>query len=362
MPLPLSLLAVTALTLTGAAPEGGSLPPPPPPGGSVQTITYAEVGGTPLELDLYLPAPGGDPAPLIIWVHGGGWSGGSKFPAPYYLTSLTSDGFAVASIDYRLTSQAGGYGAEPVTFPAQIHDVKGAVRFLRAHATDYNLDPERFAAAGSSAGGHLVALLGTSGDVPQLEGVVGGNLDQSSRVQAVFDLYGPTDLLDMNDMVTTPPGSMIDHDAFNSPESRLLGWSAPGQGIGDIKANIDNPNAPYPALVALAADANPITHVTPDDPPIIIAHGTWDASVPFGQSSALQAALLTTSVEHEFIAVHQAGHGNFPGAVTQAGVAFLKEHLAGAPPPCDGDANGDGVVDSSDLNDVLGEFGQSCDE
>ncbi len=127
---------------------------------------------------------------------------------------------AVASVDYRLTSQAGLYGAFPVTFPAQIEDVKGAIRFLRANAGTYGLDPTRFGAWGSSAGGHLAALVGTSGGVAALEGTTGGNLAFSSSVQAVCGWFGPIDVLQMNPDVTTPPGSGIDHDATTSPESR----------------------------------------------------------------------------------------------------------------------------------------------
>src|SRR5262249_35630047 len=156
-------------------------------------LAYATVGGRDLLLDLYLPSAGPGPFPVVVWIHGGAWLTGSRFPAPN-AAQLTSLGFAVASVDYRLTSQAGQWGAEPVIFPAQIHDVKGAVRWLRANAATYNLDPARFGCWGSSAGGHLAALLATSGDVPALEGTVGGNAGFSSAVQACADFFGPTDL------------------------------------------------------------------------------------------------------------------------------------------------------------------------
>lgn len=152
----------------------------------LRDLEYASVDGVSLGLDLYLPDPAqSTPVPLVIWVHGGGWRAGSKngTDAPDTL----GDDYAVASIDYRLS------GIE--TFPAQIHDVKAAVRWLRAHAAEYSLDPERFGAWGSSAGGHLVALLGVTCGNPDLEGAVGENLDQQSCVQAVCDFYGPTDLL-----------------------------------------------------------------------------------------------------------------------------------------------------------------------
>src|SRR5688572_25104281 len=134
-------------------------------------VPYATLGPTPLLLDLYMPPAGAgaapQPYPTIIWIHGGAWSGGSRFPAGN-AGILMQHGFAVASIDYRLTSQAGLYGPHPVTFPAQIHDVKGAIRWLRANASTYNLDPIRFGVFGSSAGGHLAALAATSSGVAEL--------------------------------------------------------------------------------------------------------------------------------------------------------------------------------------------------
>ncbi|MFN0135014.1 MAG: alpha/beta hydrolase fold domain-containing protein, partial [Phycisphaerae bacterium] len=206
-------------------------------------LTYATLGGQPLLLDLYLPASAQPPYPVVVWIHGGGWSGGSRLPAAN-AGPLTQAGFAVASIDYRLTSQAGQFGALPVTFPAQIHDVKAAVRWLRANASQFDLDRSRFGSWGSSAGGHLSALLGTSGELSTLEGNVGGNRQYTSLIHACVDYFGPTDLINMQLDVATPPGSVGDHDAFNSPESRLIGWDNPGQGIGDIRANLSNATAP----------------------------------------------------------------------------------------------------------------------
>jgi hypothetical protein len=219
-----------------------------------------------------------------------------------------------------------------VTFPAQIHDVKGAVRWLRAHAALYGLDSTRFASFGTSAGGHLSALLATSGGVAALEGTVGGNLGFSSAVQAAVDFFGPTDLLLMNPDVLTPPGSGIDHDAFNSPESRLLGWDDPGQGVGDIRAHLGDPTPPYPALVQLAFSANPITWVDANDPPMFIGHGTNDTSVPVRQSTRLSAALFSDGVAHDFRAVPLAGHG-LGGAIDAEVLAFLRAKLIGPDAP-----------------------------
>lgn len=295
-------------------------------------LVYATVGTVPLKLDLYLPPSGTAPFPTLVAIHGGGWSGGSKEPLSAFGVAALSQGFAVASIDYRLTSQAALFAPEPVTFPAQIHDVKGAVRWLRANAATYGLDPTRFASFGSSAGGHLSALLATSGGAIELEGTVGGNLGVSSAVQAAVDYFGPTDLLNIQLDVLSPPGSGIDHDAPTSPESRLLGWDQPGQGIGDIRANLANPAAPYPALVTLANWANPITWIDSNDPPLFIGHGTNDTSVPVRQSTRLSAGLLAASVEHDFRAIPLAGHG-LGGAVNDAGVAFLRAKLLGPDRP-----------------------------
>src|ERR1051325_9803628 len=150
---------------------------PLPPGAKVtRDIEYARVGDKPLLLDLYLPEKSTGPLPLISWIHGGGWQNGSKEQCRPALSHI-AQGLAVASINYRLSAEA--------QFPAQIEDCKAAVRFLRAQAKEYNLDPNHFGAWASSAGGHLGALLGTPGNDNSLEGTIGGNLDQSSRVQAV---------------------------------------------------------------------------------------------------------------------------------------------------------------------------------
>ena len=165
------------------------------------------------------------------------------------------------------------------------------MRWLRAHAQEHNLDVDRFGAWGGSAGGHLVALLGTAGDVPELEGEE-GTLDHSSRVQAVCDFYGPSDLLRMNDT----PGTM-DHDAPDSPESQLVG--------GPIQEHPD-----------LVARANPITYIGPDTPPFLIVHGDQDYTVLLNQSQYLYRALRVAGVDATFHIVEGAGHG-FQG-VTEA--------------------------------------------
>ena len=232
-------------------------------------------------LDVFTPKSD-KPTPLIIWIHGGAWQAGSKNggnPAMRFLEK----GYAVASINYRLSQHA--------IFPAQIQDCKAAVRFLRAIAKKFNLNPDAFGAWGSSAGGHLVALLGTSGDVKELEGEVGEHKGVSSRVQAVCDFFGPTDLTKMAEQEKVK--GKIDHDSPNSPESKLVG--------GPIQQNKDK-----------AAKANPITFVTKDDPPVLMLHGDADPLVPLGQSEILLEALKKAGVEAELVVIKGNGHGG-PG-------------------------------------------------
>src|SRR5688572_883239 len=318
-------------------------------------LPYATVGTQQMRLDLYLPsaAAATGPYPCIINIHGGGWSGGNRYPINNVMTTMLQSGFAIASVSYRLTSQAGQYGpGVSVTFPAQIHDVKGAVRWLRANASTYNLDSARFGSYGTSAGGHLSALLGASGNVAALEGNVGGNLGFSSRVQACANYFGPTDIININLDVTTPPGSTINHDAPTSPESRLVDWDNPGQGIGDIRANLANPNPPYPALVALCNQVNPISFVSADDPAFFIGHGQQDTSVPIMQSQRLANALAAIAHPHTFMISPTAGHGALGADINNQTIAFFRRVLRKP-----GDVDTNGVVDVNDLLGVITAWG-----
>jgi acetyl esterase/lipase len=236
----------------------------------LRDLEYVKGGHERQSLDLYLPEKADGPLPVIVWVHGGAWLAGSKEGGGPALP-FVGEGYAVASINYRLSQHA--------KFPAQIEDCKAAIRWLRANAKAYNLDPDRFGVWGASAGGHLVALLGTSGDVKELEGN-DGIRDQSSRVQAVVDWFGPTD-------VTKMGGG---HDRPDSPEAKLLG--------GPVQGNKDK-----------AARANPIAYVSKDDPPFLIMHGDKDPTVPFSQSELLVEALKAAGVEVTFHPVKGAGHG-----------------------------------------------------
>jgi len=251
---------------------------------------YARIGATSLRLDLYLPPrEAGTRLPLVLWIHGGGWSGGDRTQtrAPEVLGKE----YAVASISYRLSHEA--------VFPAQIHDVKAAVRWLRAHADMYGLDPERIGAWGSSAGGHLAALLGTSGDVTELEGTVGEHLDQSSRVQAVSNFFGPADLL-----AILEPGAWAPRPSVEA----LLGGSVAKR-------------------VALARLASPVTHIGADDPPFLIVHGDRDLVVPLDQSQRLHRALNTAGVESTLHVVKEGGHGFLDPVVDALVRKFFDRHL-----------------------------------
>ena len=269
----------------------------PSPAAVYRDLEYARVGGRSLLLDLYLSGRRDHPRPLVIWVHGGAWLVGDKNEDT--ALPLLEFGFAVACIDYRLSPAA--------IFPAQIHDCKAAVRWLRTNSEKYGLDPERIGAWGSSAGGHLVALLGTSGGIGELEGDVGGNLHYASRVQAVCDWFGPTDLLQMD--AHARPGSWIVHNTPDSPESQLIGCP--------IQENREK-----------AAKANPIAYIRRSElPPFLIMHGDRDDTVPFHQSILLYEALRQAGAEVEFTTVDGAGHGFEGDEVIDRVERFFIKHL-----------------------------------
>lgn len=261
----------------------------------LRDIVYAHAENKTLLLDLYLPRQR-RPLPVILWVHGGAWRTGDKTDKAD-LPEWAARGYAVASINYRLSQEA--------LFPAQIHDCKAAVRWLRANATEYGLDPTHIGAWGASAGGHLVALLGTTAGVAELEGDL-GNLGHSSAVQAVCDWFGPTDFTQMSHF----PGKM-DHDVPDSPESQLIG--------GPIQENKEK-----------AAKANPITYIDGDEPPFLIIHGERDPLVPCHQSILLHEALLAAGADSTLHIIPGAGHGgaHFSAPeITQMVAAFFDKHL-----------------------------------
>jgi len=243
-------------------------------------VAYATASAT-QKLDVYLPQ-GNGPFPLIIAIHAGGFMVGDKKQVDG-VDQLLAQGYAVASINYRLSAEAKA--------PAQIQDAKAAVRFLRAHAQEYKLNTQKFGAWGASAGGNLVAMLGTSCGVAALEGADLGNADQSSCVQAVVDWFGPTDFLQM-DQQFTGTSCPVNHNDASSPESQLIG-------------------AAIQTKPELAKAANPITYVSAKAPPFFIQHGTADCNVPPQQSQlladALKSAIGADKVTLTFL--QGAGHG-----------------------------------------------------
>ncbi len=231
-------------------------------------IVYLEAGDYPLKLDIAMPKGLTKPVPAVVHIHGGGFARGAK--STRQAVRYAAEGFIGVSIDYRLS------GVAP--FPAAVQDCKAAIRWLRANAAKYHIDPDHIGVWGTSAGGHLVAILGTSGGDQYLEGF-GGNTEFSSDVQAVVDHYGPTDFLKMGGTHLGP----------TSPESRFLGGKITG-------------------LPNQVSRANPITYVDKNDPPMLIMHGKEDKTVIFNQSELLYAALQKAGAITKFVPVSNAGH------------------------------------------------------
>lgn len=235
-------------------------------------------GGRPLHADIVYPAklPEG-PMPAVLWIHGGGWKAGTHKKNP--IAWLADKGFVVASIEYRLSDEA--------KWPAQIEDCKLAVRWLRANAAKYHVNPDKIAVWGSSAGGHLVSCLGTMGDQTQFEGT-GGYEGVSSKVQAVVDYCGPVDF--------TEAGPGIQRGMAKAPD-----YESPGLiGLfgGSFKEKTD-----------LWKQGSPITYIKPGAPPFLVVHGDQDKSVPLQQAEKMVAALKKANVPVEFILVKGGGHG-----------------------------------------------------
>ncbi len=247
-------------------------------------LAYATVSSA-QKLDLYIPTTGSGPFPVVIMVHGGGFMMGDKSDGAGLsgVDQLLAAGYAVASINYRLSSEA--------KYPAQINDTKAAVRFLRANAATYNLNPEKFGAWGASAGGSLVALLGTTCGVAGLEGAELGNADQSSCVQAVVDWFGPIDFLAMDEQFagTSCPQT---HNDSSSPESQLVG-------------------AAIQTVPDLVATTNPMKYITADDAPFFIQNGSADCNIPpiQGQNLADALSAVIGAEKVTYTLIDGAGHG-----------------------------------------------------
>ncbi len=258
----------------------------------VRDVPYGEAGGQTLLLDIARPVePRAEPAPAIVQIHGGGWVKGGREPDAN--RGLAEQGFFTVSIDYRLAPRH--------TFPAQLYDCKAAVRWLRSHASEYDIDPDRIGVWGGSAGGHLAALLGTTGDIPELEGN-SGSLGYSSRVQAVVTICGASDLSQADGYWLDDPGS---------EPSQLFGGL-----VGEHRE-----------LVGLA---NPISHIGAGTPPFLIIHGDRDEISPFRQSELLREALRAAGVEVEFVRAEGEAHSfslRWQARIEQLRLAFFWKHL-----------------------------------
>lgn len=250
-------------------------------------LAYVDDGLVGHTLDIYLPEEGEGLFPVIVAIAGSAWFGEDTKGRAYQIaSSLREEGFAIVAVNHRSSRQA--------IFPAQIHDIKAAVRFIRGSSEDYSLDSRFVGIMGDSSGGHLSALMGSTRGVQgfsvesvelSIEGGLGNYIDESSSVDAVVDWYGPTDFQKMDTC-----GSSFSHDAVDSPESTIVG--------GPIQEND-----------AMCAFANPITYIDSEDPAFLILHGDADPLVPVCQSELLHEALVAKSVPSELIVVPDGGHG-----------------------------------------------------
>ena len=251
--------------------------PKPIPVKSHIDLVYAKHGDREMKLDLYIPEQGEGPFPLIVWIHGGGWIGGDKKDCPPLNIGYCQNGYAAASLSYRFSNVA--------PFPAQIEDCKAAIRWLKAHANEYNLDPNKIGVWGGSAGGHLVCLLGVTGHVKKFD--VGDHLDQTSEVHAVCNFFGPTDFL------TGLEGFDPDTDltkALVGMYTSLLG-------------------GPMEEKTELAKAASPTTYADQNSAPFLHVHGTVDLLVPVEQAEKLHDKLRQANVSSRLFIIPQGGHG-----------------------------------------------------
>jgi len=271
-------------------------------GSKLSDISYADLSSA-QKMDIYIPE-GTGPFPVVVLIHGGAFKMGDKGMEASNAAALVSKGIAAASINYRLSGEA--------KYPAQIEDCKAAVRFLRANATKYNLNPDKIGSWGASAGGNLSSLLGTTSGVNELEGASLGNSSYSSKVIASVDWFGPINFLTM-DAEATALGFTITTNSSTSPESKLMG-------------------AAVQTVPALVAKANPTTYITSDDAAFFIQVGSMDRNIPYTQSlnfyNALKTVKGSTDVSYELL--DGAGHGGsqFSASSNMAKVtAFFEKYL-----------------------------------
>lgn len=288
------------------------LPPPAPARRADESLHYsgvtyaAPIGYRPLQLDLWIPQSSAPP--LVVWIHGGAWLFGDRRYVPETLRpnqvfdELLAAGLAIASIDYRHSLEA--------RFPAQLHDAKAAIRYLRAYSAELGLNTQRIGIWGESAGGHLAALVGLTARRPDLEGAL-GVAGQSSAVDVVVDWYGPSDI------ETVPP------------KRQELASDLPTELVHPEGVLVDGVDA------ATRRDASPVNHVSAQAPPFLLVHGTSDQVVPYSQSERLAAALTAAGVANTLVPVEGAdhifdGHADVEGLV-RLSVEYLAEALLPGP-------------------------------
>jgi acetyl esterase/lipase len=262
-----------------------------------RNITYAVAGNQSLKLDIYEPRNPQGRLPVVVWIHGGAWKSGGKYPCP--IAFMAAQNLAIVSIDYRLSQVA--------PFPAQIYDCKGAIRWLRAHANEYDLDSNHICIFGASAGGQLALLLADTPGNSKLEGKVGGNLNFSSRVQCVCAFYPPTDL---NRLVSDP----ATRNDPNGDVARLIGSA--------VAQNVDK-----------AIAASPLTYVSKDCAPVFLMHGGADKLVPPDQSVIFYGALVKAGVDARLEIIAGKGHGIIvPPNVAKEILRFVGKYLKTSEP------------------------------
>lgn len=280
-----------------------------------RNIAFAEAptsdgGARTLNISIWKGA-GDDPQPVVLFVHGGAWqSGDNNLEAGgseqiRALMALRESGVTVAAATYRFAKEA--------IFPAQIHDVKAAVRFLKANAAVYGIDPGRIMTMGESAGAQLALLAAVSNGETALEGAVGGNLDFDSNVIGCVDCYGMTDFLTLAaDLYARPDLGRTDAQVYelveapDSSRSELFGLTTEECNLGTVTAHPDR----FPEQYALVKAGSPIYHVTPDDPPVLIINGQRDIRVASAQAVRMYQALYDAGVEAELLLNDRAPHGN----------------------------------------------------
>lgn len=280
-----------------------------PPGVRMERdLAYVSDGDPAQKLDLYLPEEAHEkPLPLVVHIHGGGWRGGNKYPCP--VVGMVRKGYAVASVEYRFSQKA--------LFPAQIQDCQAAIRWLRANSKQYSLDPERVGVIGASAGGHLSALVGTAGG-KKVFAPSGGNDEQTDRVSAVCDYFGPANFYSVMQQAADDKNitNIFHFNTSSDPYSSLIGARLDDQAKCDA--------------------VSPLHYVSADCPPVLILHGTHDALVPYAQSEEFAAALKQKGVGVWLQKLPGSGHGGpaFGKPAVNAMIqAFFDKHLKGLAMP-----------------------------